>query len=283
MFSPWYAARRRRLGVNAAPAEAHCAVNLALYRIAPPRANSPSPARVRRLWSMTERSERSLQRDAHQLSIGTSRLHWQGPDLLVTLDEWTVPWPRKLRGELCLMPGAGPSREFDLDATGHHVWQPVAPRGRIAVDLSSPGWRWQGDAYLDHNRGDRPLEHDFVQWQWQRQQAADGPGSRIAYVTQPRVGPPRALHLSIGRDGRLQTLDAPPSHALPTSAWGIHRQGHGPLGLSLAGTLEDGPFYARSLLQDTDGGLAVHESLNLDRFDRRWVQTLLPFRMPRWG
>jgi carotenoid 1,2-hydratase len=26
---------------------------------------------------------------------------------------------------------------------------------------------------------------------------------------------------------------------------------------------------------------AVHESLSLDRFRTRWVQTLLPFRMPR--
>jgi carotenoid 1,2-hydratase len=26
---------------------------------------------------------------------------------------------------------------------------------------------------------------------------------------------------------------------------------------------------------------AVHESLDLDRFSRRWVQLLLPFRLPR--
>jgi carotenoid 1,2-hydratase len=26
---------------------------------------------------------------------------------------------------------------------------------------------------------------------------------------------------------------------------------------------------------------AIHESLSLDRFRRRWVQMLLPFRMPR--
>jgi len=29
---------------------------------------------------------------------------------------------------------------------------------------------------------------------------------------------------------------------------------------------------------------AMHESLSLDRFRARWVQMLLPFRMPRaWG
>jgi carotenoid 1,2-hydratase len=49
-------------------------------------------------------------------------------------------------------------------------------------------------------------------------------------------------------------------------------------------TLEDTPFYVRSLVQtrllarEVSG---VHESLNLDRFASGWVQTLLPFRMPR--
>ena len=33
----------------------------------------------------------------------------------------------------------------------------------------------------------------------------------------------------------------------------------------------------------TDGTLAVHESLSLQRFERPWVQVLLPFRMPRRG
>jgi carotenoid 1,2-hydratase len=49
-------------------------------------------------------------------------------------------------------------------------------------------------------------------------------------------------------------------------------------------TYEDTPFYARSLLAtEFDGviGTAMHESLDLDRFNSRWVQCLLPFRMPR--
>ncbi|MDC6169194.1 hypothetical protein PO768_17395, partial [Paucibacter sp. XJ19-41] len=50
----------------------------------------------------------------------------------------------------------------------------------------------------------------------------------------------------------------------------------------LLATLESGPFYSRSLLRDPlDGGLAVHESLSLQRFRQPWVQALLPFRMPR--
>ena len=49
-------------------------------------------------------------------------------------------------------------------------------------------------------------------------------------------------------------------------------------------TLEDTPFYARSVLSQRLLGedvTAVHESLSLDRFRTRWVQALLPFRMPR--
>jgi carotenoid 1,2-hydratase len=49
-------------------------------------------------------------------------------------------------------------------------------------------------------------------------------------------------------------------------------------------TLEDAPFYSRSLLQTQLLGspaTAIHESLDLDRFASRWVQCLLPFRMPR--
>ena len=53
---------------------------------------------------------------------------------------------------------------------------------------------------------------------------------------------------------------------------------------TLARTLEDTPFYARSLVGTRLFGHAatsVHESLDLDRFRSRIVQAMLPFRMPR--
>ena len=49
-------------------------------------------------------------------------------------------------------------------------------------------------------------------------------------------------------------------------------------------TLEDGPFYSRSLIDTWHAGQPlheVHESLSLTRFASRWVQVLLPVRMPR--
>jgi carotenoid 1,2-hydratase len=46
----------------------------------------------------------------------------------------------------------------------------------------------------------------------------------------------------------------------------------------------DAPFYSRSAVRtrlDGEETVGVHEALDLDRFASRWVQTLLPFRMPR--
>ena len=52
-------------------------------------------------------------------------------------------------------------------------------------------------------------------------------------------------------------------------------------------TLEDTPFYSRSVIETGLFGeqvTAVHESLSLDRFQAPWVQAMLPFRIPRrWG
>jgi carotenoid 1,2-hydratase len=69
-----------------------------------------------------------------------------------------------------------------------------------------------------------------------------------------------------------------------TPVWRVGRSVRSDEGLMAVKTLEDTPFYARSQLRRESGGhaeLAMHESLDLDRFSRRWVRTLLPFRMPR--
>jgi carotenoid 1,2-hydratase len=49
-------------------------------------------------------------------------------------------------------------------------------------------------------------------------------------------------------------------------------------------TLEDTPFYARSIVASRVAGrpvTAMHESLSLERFALPVVQFMLPFRMPR--
>ncbi|MDZ7813518.1 MAG: carotenoid 1,2-hydratase [Ideonella sp.] len=283
VFSPYYAWQRRRHGDAGAEPQAHCAMNVSLY------SQAAGAKRYRRLWSMTERSDRQLQRDSSALRIGRSHWRWQGPALHIELDEWTAPWPQRLRGRLTLQPQALPGRAFALDTGGHHLWQPIAPLARIEVEMDQPQRCWQGEAYLDHNHGSRPLARDFESWQWSRARSAEDGSCRILYDAQAKahragaaLSP--ALHLHIDSTGRLCTLPMPPPSPLPTTAWRLPRHGHAyPQAPALAATLESGPFYARSVLQQADGSLAVHESLSLARFEQAWVQALLPFRMPRRG
>jgi carotenoid 1,2-hydratase len=74
---------------------------------------------------------------------------------------------------------------------------------------------------------------------------------------------------------------------LERSGWNIGRESRSELASAgrVIETLVDAPFYVRSLLSTQLGGTqvtSIHESLDLQRFQRRWVQALLPFRMPRW-
>lgn len=278
MFSPYYAWARRRHGEAGARPEGHCAVNLSLYR------RPPGSARYQRLWAMTERGERRLQRSASSLQIGASRLAWSADGSLhMEVDEWTAPWPQRLRGRIHLQPQVLPGQAFTLDAAGRHRWQPIAPRARIELDFSAPqGLRWQGEAYLDANQGERPLERDFKHWHWSRS-ALPGQRSRLLYALQSADGSERALALDVDADGGIDLSTPPPACALPATAWGLARETRAEHAPELLATLESGPFYSRSLLRDPTGGtVAMHESLSLQRFAQPWVQAMLPFRMPRW-
>lgn len=279
VFSPYYAWQRRRWGDDEVLAERHCAVNVSLYQ------RPAGSGRWRKWWTMTERDQRSLRRRASLLGIGPSRLRWlDDGSLLVELDEWTVPWPRPVRGALRLTPLAQPGRAFALDAGGLHQWQPISPRARIEVELDAPCSHWQGDAYLDANWGRRPLAQDFARWDWSRQHGADG-GSRLLYAVQASDGSERLLALRIDADGMPTADAAPPACALPRSAWGLQRETRAwaDQAPAVEATLESGPFYCRSLLRDASGGAPwLHESLDLRRFTRPIVQAMLPFRMPRW-
>jgi carotenoid 1,2-hydratase len=94
----------------------------------------------------------------------------------------------------------------------------------------------------------------------------------------------RTIAARILRDGSSEALAVPPARVLPpTSIWRIPRATHSVVEeLRIAQTLEDTPFYARSILRSgAASGAIMHESLDLDRFKKAWVRALLPFRMPR--
>jgi carotenoid 1,2-hydratase len=181
-------------------------------------------------------------------------------------------------------PAALGSHRYALDAAARHHWQPLAPRARIRVEFEAPSLDWQGDAYLDCNEGERPLEADFERWTWCR--ATAGATTTVFYDLEPRDGAARSLALEFDDSATARAIEAPPMAELPTTPWGIarHTRCDPATRPAVLETLEDGPFYARSLIAKSLGGRAVravHESLSLRRFSSRWVQSLLPVRMPR--
>ena len=268
VFSPYYAAARRyRAG---APLD-HCAFNIVLT------------GGMRR-WCMTERPRECVQAEQTSLRIGASTLRWDGSGYQFDLAERGCPLPQAVRGTVRVQPQQLPGLAYALDRAGLHRWAPLAPRARIEVQLREPALSWCGDAYFDSNRGQRALEHDFSGWQWSR--AAVPAGAAVFYEPRHRREPPWPLALQFDH-GAVRELELPALLALPRSGWRISRQvrTHAAEHTRLLRTLVDAPFYARSLLHTRFGAatvLTVHESLDLDRFRRRWVQWLLPFRMPRY-
>ena len=266
MFSPYYAWARRR---GRGDPQHHCALNVALY------------GRPRR-WAMTERGRGALHRDATQLAIGPSALRWDGDGLTIDIAEVTAPLPSRIRGVVRVHPQALTGRAFTLDEAGHHRWSPVAPVCRVEVALDSPALRWSGPGYLDTNSGARPLEADFVHWDWCRAPMRDS--ATILYNATRRVGGEQSLALRVDRAGVVQPIPPPPPVALPATRWRIERPTRADGPVRVVQTLEDTPFYARSVLDTVLGGhraTAVHESLSMDRFTAPWVQAMLPFRIPR--
>ncbi|MEM7290048.1 MAG: carotenoid 1,2-hydratase, partial [Pseudomonadota bacterium] len=142
----------------------------------------------------------------------------------------------------------------------------------------------QGSAYVDSNWGSEPLETGFRYWDWSRAHTKDG--ARVLYDAFERDGKNRQLALAISKTGKVEEHAPPPRISLKTAPiWGVKRStlsdGKGPKTLQM---LEDTPFYTRShvgMSFDGEEVVAVHESLDLDRFASPWVRFLLPFRMPR--
>jgi carotenoid 1,2-hydratase len=269
VFSPYYAAARRR-----GPADPldYCAVNVALYNAAGNR------------WSMTERRRRSVVRTADTLSIAPSSVAWDGNSLSISIAETTVPLPRALRGEIRVFPAALADHTFALDTAGLHRWQPIAPVARVEARFDRPDLRWTGEGYIDSNDGDAPLESSFSRWEWSRAALRDG--TAVLYDAARHDGEPMSLALAFARNGEVRAFTPPPVTAMPDTLWRLSRSTRTDDGTAprIVRPLEDAPFYARTAIETRLLGeqvLAVHESLSLDRFGRRWVQALLPFRMPR--
>ena len=227
-----------------------------------------------------------MQRDAEHFRVGPSQLAWRGDHLVIDLDEISVPIPQRVRGIVRVYPQALCEYTHALDDAGRHRWGPIAPCARIEVELAKPGLRWQGNAYLDSNEGDEPVTVPFKTWDWSRARMADGSTAVIYDVTQLN-GARTLLAERFMPDGSWESFQAAPKReALPATFWRIDRGVRADVGSAtqVIETLEDAPFYARSLLQTQLLGervTAVHETLEPQRLQSRAVQMMLPFRMPR--
>ncbi len=275
VFSPYY---RRAWQRGSAVAEDHCAINVALY--------SPGAAR----WTMTERGRGQLDRGADHYALGPSALRWGGDALTITLDEVANPLPRRVRGTIRVHPQGLSRFVAELDDDGLHRWGPIAPCARVEVALESPGLHWSGHGYLDSNEGDEPITGPFTTWDWLRAPLPDGSTAVVYDVRQADGRADRLIGARFAPDGSAQTISLPPRHSLPRTGWGIGRAVRSESGSAgtaapqVLRTLEDTPFYARSLVRMHLQGQAVeamHETLSATRFGAPWVQALLPWRMPR--
>jgi carotenoid 1,2-hydratase len=235
-------------------------------------------------WAMTERPRQDVRRTPTVLNIGPSSVSWDGESVTFQIDEICVPLPTRIRGRVRVFPSAIGDVATKLHPAGLHWWLPIAPEARVEVEFESPADTWTGEGYLDCNFGHQPLEDAFKQWTWSRGRTEDG--TVVFYDVETREGERISLARLYTSTVHPQDFPAPSTARLPTTLWRIGRQTRCDRGTEprIIKTLEDTPFYARSLLQTTIARTSVsmvHESLSLDRFANPVVRAMLPFRMPR--
>ncbi|MDB4941244.1 MAG: crtC [Labilithrix sp.] len=234
-------------------------------------------------WALTEHGASAVTREGSALAIGRSRIENHGGVLVAHLDERCAPWGTPLRGTVRMFPLAEACETYALDHGKLHTWSPRVPVARIEVELEEPRLSFAGTGYLDTNAGETALEETFSSWAWSRV-AGKGGRAAIAYDVTMRDGSATRLSLEVDERGELAPRPASPLHPLPPTRFGLARHGRGPAGepLRIVKTLEDGPFYARSVVATRLGGApasGMHEMVSLDRFRAPWVQLLVPFKM----
>lgn len=270
VFSPYYAWSR---DFGAGDPYQHCAINVSLY------------GKGGKRWAMTERTKEGLRQSKDRFQVGPSALTWADGKLTIDVNEVTVPFPSRLTGKVTMTPRSITNAKVALDSAERHHWWPIAPLCDVDVSFSTPDRSWAGTGYFDSNWGTEPLEAGFKYWDWSRANLSED-RSVVLYDVIRRDGTPFSLARLFDADGSVTDINAPDTIPLPKNLWGVSRatQSEPQAPPKVISTLEDAPFYARSMVESTLLGervTAMHESLDLDRFSSRWVQVLLPFKMPR--
>lgn len=231
---------------------------------------------------MTERRAGSIETRSNSLSIGPSHVRFEDGALTFEINERSAPLFRPLRGTVVIRPEIEQDQTFILDQHQRHVWRPVWPRAHVEARFEDPDFKMDGDGYVDMNAGSEPLEAGFKSWNWARTSTREG--AAIVYDSHWKEGGGSSLALNINKDGRAEPFEMPSAHPLPQTVWRVPREARSDAPPQLTRTLEDTPFYTRSLIETDMLGQrcqVMHESLDLKRFSSNWVKCLLPFRMPR--
>lgn len=233
-------------------------------------------------WALDERRVRQVDRAGDHLSLGTSSMRWEAGRLHAQIDERTTPFRRTVRGQVLLYPEAQTSMELRIDEAGEHSWWPVSPLARIEVEFTEPRLRFSGHGYHDANAGSVALEDTFENWNWSRARTQEG--ALLTYDVECASGVRRSLAFRVSPNGDVHDMERLGSAVMPRTIWGLER--HARVDCGHAGrilrTLEDGPFYARALVETQLGGqhvVGMHETLAAHRLRRRWVRTLVGYRM----
>jgi carotenoid 1,2-hydratase len=269
VFSPYYLWANRKTMANP---DNYCCLNVAIY------------TKGQKRWTMTERGPRFSSRDATTFQIGPSDLRWTGSALEINIRERAVPFGQKVMGQVRVYPEQLFNYSTPLDQAQKHRWGPIAPTARVEVNLQAPNIQWQGQAYLDSNEGDEPINRSFYEWDWARALLKDG-STGVIYDVREKNGVEKLLALQFKSNGQIDTFPLGERQKLPKTLWQINRhlrsdQEH----VKVIEDLEDTPFYSRSVLQGHWMGEEVtcmHETLNVERFSSTIVQMMLPWRMPR--
>lgn len=210
-------------------------------------------------------------------------MRWEGDRLVVDVHERS-PWTqRPIIGRIVFTADFTTDQRMALEPTGRHSWWPVAPSGRLEVQLIEPNVRFTARGYHDSNAGDEPLSAAFRQWSWSR--AHVGERAFVTYDVELTDRSKRDRAMSIDRDSVREEEDLV-SLPMSRTRWGIERMartesGHPPC---VVAQLEDTPFYSRELITTTMGSQSVramHETFSGTRLAMRPVELLLPFRMRR--
>ena len=235
-------------------------------------------------WTMTDRGRAALRQSPESIRIGPSGLRWEDGRLLIDIDERATPHGTPIRGRVVIRPRGVTDVEVPLKRDGSHVWRPLAPASDIAVDIDRPGWRWEGEGYLDSNFGTAPLERDFRYWHWGRFPV---PGGRVIfYECELLDGTETRVALRFDEAGGVEAVAPPPLAPMPRSGWGLRREtrcdeGHAP---RVVRSMISAPFYQRAVVETVIDGRptrGVWEALDGPRFAAPWMKPLLALRVPR--